>query len=50
MNRRALLTGLLRLTARLSLPVAHASGAALGWLLGRIPNPARRDTRPKIFR
>ncbi|MDG4552183.1 MAG: lysophospholipid acyltransferase family protein [Candidatus Contendobacter sp.] len=42
MNRRALLTGLLRLTARLSLPVAHASGAALGWLLGRIPNPMRR--------
>ncbi|KAB2930015.1 MAG: lysophospholipid acyltransferase family protein [Candidatus Contendobacter sp.] len=42
MNRQALLTGLLRLTARLSLPVAHASGAALGWLLGRIPNPARR--------
>lgn len=44
MNRQALLTGLLRLTARLSLPVAHASGAALGWLLGRIPNPAQRVT------
>jgi KDO2-lipid IV(A) lauroyltransferase len=42
MNRRALLTGLLRLAARLPLPVAHASGAALGWLLGRVPNPARR--------
>ena len=42
MNRQALLTGLLRLTARLSLPVAHAVGAALGWLLGRIPNPMRR--------
>ena len=42
MNRQALLTGLLRLTARLSLPVAHAIGTALGWLLGRIPNPMRR--------
>lgn len=42
MNRRALLTGLLRLTARLSLPVAHAIGAALGWLLWRIPNELRR--------
>jgi len=42
MNRRAFLTGLLRLTAWLSLPVAHAIGVALGWLLWRIPNPVRR--------
>ena len=42
MNRQALLTGLLRLAARLSLPGAHAIGAALGGLLGRIPNPLRR--------
>ena len=42
MNRQALLAGLLRLTARLSLPVAHAIGAVLGWLLGWFPNPMRR--------
>ena len=42
MNRRALLTGLLRLTARLPLPVAHAIGATLGWLLWRVPNDPRR--------
>ena len=42
MNRRVLLGGLLGMTARLSLPVAHAIGAALGWLLGWIPNPMRR--------
>ena len=41
MNRQALLTSLLRLTARLSLPAAHAIGVALGWLLWRIPNPVR---------
>lgn len=42
MNRGVLLNGLLSLTARLSLPVAHAIGAALGWLLWRVPNEARR--------
>lgn len=42
MNRRGLLTGLLHLAARLPLPVAHGIGAALGWLLWRIPNAARR--------
>ncbi|MDS4028005.1 MAG: lysophospholipid acyltransferase family protein [Candidatus Contendobacter sp.] len=42
MNQQALLTGLLRLTARLSLPVAHAIGAILGGLLGWFPNPMRR--------
>ena len=42
MNQQALLTGLLRLTAWLSLPVAHAIGAILGGLLRWFPNPMRR--------
>lgn len=42
MTRRAGLTGLLRLTAGLPLPLAHAIGACCGWLLWRLPNPVRR--------
>lgn len=43
MDRRALLTGLLRLTALLPLPLAHAVGAVLGWLLWRIHKNSPRD-------
>ena len=42
MIRRAGLTGLLRLTAALSLPMAHGIGSMLGWLLWRFPNEPRR--------
>jgi KDO2-lipid IV(A) lauroyltransferase len=42
MSRRVLITGLLRLAAVLPLPVAHAIGAVLGWLLWRIPSAPRR--------
>jgi KDO2-lipid IV(A) lauroyltransferase len=42
MNRRVLLTGLLRLTALLPLPLAHAIGAFLGWLLWQIPGNSPR--------
>lgn len=42
MNRQVLVTGLLRLTALLPLPLAHAVGACCGWLLWWIPNSARR--------
>ena len=42
MIRRAGLTGLLRLTAALPLPLAHGIGAALGGLLWRFPNGLRR--------
>ena len=42
MSRRAGLTGLLRLTAALPLPLAHGIGATLGWLLWCIPNRLRR--------
>lgn len=38
MNRRIGLTGLLRLTALLPLPLVHALGTMIGWLLGRVPN------------
>ena len=41
-NRRALFTGLLRLTTVFPLPLGHRIGSALGWLLWRIPNPLRR--------
>ena len=50
MNRRALLTGLLRLTAWLPLPVAHAIGATLGWLLWGIPNEVRRIAARNLAR
>lgn len=42
MKRRVLLTSLLRLSARLPLPLAHAIGALLGELLTWFPNDARR--------
>jgi Kdo2-lipid IVA lauroyltransferase/acyltransferase len=42
MIQRAGLTGLLRLTAALPLPLAHGIGSTLGWLLWRIPNELRR--------
>ena len=42
MNRQVLVTGLLRLTALLPLPLAHAVGACCGWLLWWMPNSARR--------
>ena len=42
MSRRASITGLLRLTALLPLPLTHAIGALLGWLLWRIPSAPRR--------
>lgn len=42
MNRRALLVGLLRTTAKLPLPLAHVVGAGLGWLLWRIPGHSVR--------
>ncbi len=42
MNRVVLLTGLLRLAALLPLPLAHAIGAFLGWLLWRIPGNSPR--------
>ncbi len=42
MIRRAGLTGLLRLTAALSLPMAHGIGSMLGGLLWRFPNEPRR--------
>lgn len=42
MNRQVLVTGLLRLTALLPLPLAHAVGVCCGWLLWWIPNGARR--------
>ncbi|MGB5063406.1 MAG: lipid A biosynthesis acyltransferase, partial [Candidatus Competibacter sp.] len=42
MIRRAAITGLLRLTALLPLPLAHAIGALLGELLWWIPNDLRR--------
>jgi KDO2-lipid IV(A) lauroyltransferase len=38
----AILYGLLRLVGRLPLRWLHATGAAIGWLLGRIDNPLRR--------
>ncbi len=41
MIRRAGLTGLLRLTAALPLPLAHRIGSMLGWLLWRFPNRLR---------
>ncbi|MFO7640210.1 MAG: lysophospholipid acyltransferase family protein [Candidatus Competibacteraceae bacterium] len=41
MIRRAGLTGLLRLTAALPLPLAHRIGSMLGWLLWRFPNGLR---------
>lgn len=41
MSRRASITGLLRLTALLPLPLTHAIGALLGWLLWRIPSAPR---------
>lgn len=40
--RARLLLALLRLIARLPLPVVHALGAAIGWLLYLIPNNQRR--------
>lgn len=43
MNRGALLTGLLRVAALLPLPLAHAVGASLGWLLWRIPGNGPRN-------
>jgi KDO2-lipid IV(A) lauroyltransferase len=42
MIRRAALSGLLRLTGGLPLPLAHAVGACCGWLLWRLPNTVRR--------
>lgn len=42
MSRQASITGLLRLTALLPLPLTHAIGALLGWLLWRIPSAPRR--------
>lgn len=42
LKRRALLTGLLRATAKLPLPLAHAVGAGFGWLLWRIPGNSVR--------
>ena len=42
MNRRVLLVGLLRTTAKLPLPLAHVIGAGLGWLLWRIPGHSVR--------
>ena len=42
MSRRASITSLLRLTALLPLPLTHAIGALLGWLLWRIPSAPRR--------
>jgi KDO2-lipid IV(A) lauroyltransferase len=42
MSRGAWLAGLLRVTALLPLPLAHAIGALLGDLLWRIPNGPRR--------
>jgi KDO2-lipid IV(A) lauroyltransferase len=50
MNRQVLLTGLLRLTARLPLSVAHAVGAVLGWLLWRVPNDPRRIAARNLAR
>jgi KDO2-lipid IV(A) lauroyltransferase len=44
----ALLYGLLRLIGRLSLPTLHRLGAALGWLLLRVPNPVRRKARTNL--
>ncbi|MHB8448417.1 MAG: LpxL/LpxP family acyltransferase, partial [Rudaea sp.] len=38
----AILYFLLRLTGRLPLRALHSVGAALGWLLWRLPNPLRR--------
>ena len=38
----AILYFLLRLTGRLPLRALHGMGAALGWLLWRLPNPLRR--------
>ncbi|MDS4020348.1 MAG: lysophospholipid acyltransferase family protein [Candidatus Competibacter sp.] len=42
MSRRASITGLLRLAAILPLPLAHAIGALLGWLLWRLPCAPQR--------
>lgn len=42
MNRGAWLAGLLRVAALLPLPLAHAIGSALGWLLWRIPGNSPR--------
>jgi len=42
MNRATLIKSLLRLAAGLPLLLNHALGAALGWLLWRLPNDARR--------
>lgn len=40
-----LVLGAVRACARLPLPLAHALGAGLGWLLWLLPNSARRVTR-----
>ncbi len=42
MRRQALIAGLLRLTARLPLPLVHGLGILIGWLLWLIPNEPRR--------
>lgn len=42
MDRRRLVIGLLRLTARLPLPAVHALGTLAGWLLWLLPNGQRR--------
>jgi len=42
MRRETWIAGFLRLIAALPLPLTHAIGAGLGWLLWRIPNGARR--------
>jgi KDO2-lipid IV(A) lauroyltransferase len=42
MHWQVLISGLLRLTACLPLPVIHAFGAWVGWLLWLIPNTQRR--------
>ena len=44
----ALLYCLLRQTGRLSLPTLHRLGAALGWLLLRVPNPVRHKARATL--
>ncbi|RMG29916.1 MAG: lipid A biosynthesis acyltransferase [Gammaproteobacteria bacterium] len=41
-RRARLALALVRACARLPLPLAHALGAALGWLLARVPNRTRR--------
>ena len=44
----ALFYGLLRLTGRLSLPTLHRAGAALGWVLLRVPNAVRGKARATL--